>query len=172
MEINENFRNDIKGTLLKNINEIPGIRYRELLRLTGISNGVLTYHLDLLNKSNLIKVYRRSRMTRYYPMSILTEEFDVIGFMRQHTARQIITLLLEHELCTFNEIVEYTKKAPSTISWHFKRLRDAGLISIQYGEGHLYRLVDSNTVREILSKYKESFTDKVVDNYIEMTDDL
>jgi len=172
MEINENFRNDIKGTLLKNINEIPGIRYRELLRLTGISNGVLTYHLDLLNKSNLIKVYRRSRMTRYYPMSILTEEFDVIGFMRQHTARQIITLLLEHELCTFNEIVEYTKKAPSTISWHLKRLVDAGLVSIQDEKGYLYRLVDSNTVREILSKYKESFTDKVVDNYIEITDEL
>ena len=31
--------------IVKYVNEIPGIRYRELLRMTGLSNGVLSYHL-------------------------------------------------------------------------------------------------------------------------------
>jgi predicted transcriptional regulator len=53
--------------LLKHIEQTPGIRYRELLRLTGLVNGVLTYHLAALERANVIKVNRESRMTRYYP---------------------------------------------------------------------------------------------------------
>lgn len=165
-------RHDIRGSLLKYIDEIPGIRYRELLRLTGVSNGVLTYHLESLERSTVIKVDRRSRMTRYYPTSIPAEEFSVIRCMRHRTTRQIITFMLEHDLCTFNEIVEYTKKSPSTVSWNLKKLRDAGLITIQYGEYQLYRLADGRTIRDILSKYRESFVDKAVENYIEMADEL
>jgi predicted transcriptional regulator len=36
---------DIQNKLIRYINEQPGIRYRELLRLSGLSNGVLTYHI-------------------------------------------------------------------------------------------------------------------------------
>lgn len=40
--------------------------------------------------------------------------------------------ILEHNLCTFNEIVEYIHKAPSTISWHLKKLREAEIAQIPY----------------------------------------
>jgi predicted transcriptional regulator len=39
---------DAKDLLLNHIEQAPGIRYRELLRLTGFVNGVLTYHLAAL----------------------------------------------------------------------------------------------------------------------------
>ena len=35
----------IEDTLLKHIEDYPGLRYRQLLRLTNIVNGVLSYHL-------------------------------------------------------------------------------------------------------------------------------
>ena len=44
--------------IVKYVNEIPGIRYRELLRMTGLSNGVLSYHLRLLDNSGKIRVNR------------------------------------------------------------------------------------------------------------------
>jgi hypothetical protein len=34
----------------------PGIRYRELQRATGFANGVLAYHLKILEKSRRMKV--------------------------------------------------------------------------------------------------------------------
>ena len=37
------------------LHEIPGIRYRELLRMTGLSNGVLSYHLRFLDNSGKIQ---------------------------------------------------------------------------------------------------------------------
>lgn len=163
---------DIKDILLRYIEKNPGIRYRELLRLTDLTNGVLTYHLGALEKLDRVKVYRKSRVTRYYSPNISTEESDVIASLKPDTARQITVFMLEHEVCTFNEIVEYTKKAPSTISWNLTRLRDAGLVTAQYGEYTVYKLKNRKAVTEILAKYRESFVDKVVNNYIEIVDEL
>jgi predicted transcriptional regulator len=42
--------NNNQSKLVQYINENPGIRYRELLRLTSLANGVLTYHLSVLEK--------------------------------------------------------------------------------------------------------------------------
>jgi len=171
MEV-RNVTYDIKDILLQYIFENPGIRYRELLRLTGLTNGVLTYHLAILERSDRIKVDRKSRITRYYSPDISSEESNIIGCLKPDTARQIIIFMLEHDLCTFNEIVEYTKKAPSTVSWHLKRFRDSGIVTVQVGEYTLYRIASRALIIEILSKYRESFMDKVVSNYIEMIDEL
>ncbi|MDQ4066167.1 MAG: hypothetical protein M3114_01110, partial [Thermoproteota archaeon] len=69
---------DAKVLLLKHIKQIPGVRYRELLRLTGFVNGVLTYHLAALEKANVIKVDRILRVTRYYPVTISDSETAIL----------------------------------------------------------------------------------------------
>ena len=164
---------DVKAILLERIEQNPGIRYRELLRLTGLVNGVLTYHVAALEKSGTIKVDRQSRMTRYYPVSVPENESNVLKYVRHESARQIVLFILDHDLCTFNEIVDHLDKAPSTASSHLKRLKDAGIISVRYGEHYqLYRLADKELVAEVLSKYRASFADKVVDNYAEMMEEL
>jgi predicted transcriptional regulator len=163
-----------RDKLLRYINGNPGIRYRELLRISNLSNGVLTYHLALLEKSDRIQVDRNEnkKMTRYYPNNIPIEETNIIGCIRQDAARQIILFILENDLCTFDEIIEHTKKAPSTISWHLKRLKEAGIISIQHGRYHLYHVINREMVAEVLRKYKQSFIDKVVDRYTETIEEL
>jgi predicted transcriptional regulator len=169
--------NDNQSKLLQYINENPGIRYRELLRLTCIANGVLAYHLAVLEKSQQIKVNRskKSKITRYYPINIPAEESEILGYIRSNRVRQIILFILEHDLCTFDELIEHTKKAGSTISWHLKRLKDAGIISIHYGHGEypqLYKLTNRDIVAETVYKYKETLVDKVVNNYTEMVEEL
>jgi DNA-binding transcriptional ArsR family regulator len=164
---------DSQAILLKGIEENPGIRYRELLRLTGFVNGVLSYHLLALERANVIKVNREPRMTRYYPLSISYKESAILKFVRHEPIRQILLFILEHDKCTFNEIVDHTGKAPSTVSSHLKRLRGAGIILIRHGEYHqLYRVAEGDLIAEVLSKYTASFTDKVVDNYTEMLEEL
>ena len=159
--------------LMKQIEQTPGIRYRELLRLTGLVNGVLTYHLAALERANVIKVNRESRMTRYYPVSVSDQESAILKFIRHEPIRQILLFILEHDMCTFNEIVDHTQKAPSTVSSHLKRLREAGVVLIRHGEYHqLYRVAERDLVAEMLSKYTTSFVDKVVDNYSEMLEEL
>ena len=164
---------DTKVLILKHIEQTPGIRYRELLRLTGFVNGVLTYHLAALEKTNLIKVDRQSRVTRYYPANISDNHSSILKFIRHEPIREILIFILEHDMCTFQEIVEHTGKAPSTISTHLKRLKEARIISVRRGEYlQLYQVVRGELVAEVLSKYMPSFVDKVVDNYAELLDEL
>jgi predicted transcriptional regulator len=178
-EEGEDHLSEIQCKLMKHINTQPGIRYRELLRLSGLSNGVLTYHIANLEKSGRIIADRsiNNKITRYYPNNIPIEETDIIGHIRNNAARQIILFILEHDSCTFNEIIEYTKKAPSTISWHLKRLRDSGIISVFYNHTsrcqQLYKIRDFESITSILSKYKESFAaDKIVSNYTDIMESL
>jgi predicted transcriptional regulator len=158
---------DTKGVILNRIGRNPGIRYRELLRATGLANGTLEYHLKMLEKSNTITVERRDgRRARYFPIGIPADETQILGYIRNDVARQIVYFILEHDLCTFREILEHTKKAPSTASWHLKRLSEAGLIMITYGQEYqLYKVVNRKLVKEVLSKYEETFRDKVANRY-------
>ena len=164
---------DTRVLLMKHIDQTPGIRYRELSRLTGLVNGVLSYHLSALERANVIKVNRESRITRYYPVNVSDKESAILKFVRHEPIRQILLFILEHDMCTFNEIVDHTGKAPSTVSSHLKRLRGSGIVLLRHGEYHqLYRVTERDLIAEVLSKYTASFTDKVVDNYTEMLEEL
>jgi DNA-binding transcriptional ArsR family regulator len=164
---------DTKVLLMNHIEQTPGIRYRELLRLTGLVNGVLSYHLSALERANVIKVNRESRITRYYPVNVSDKESSILKFVRHEPIRQILLFILEHDMCTFNEIVDHTGKAPSTVSSHIKRLRGAGIVLVRHGENHqLYRVAERDLIAEVISKYTAPFTDKVVDNYTEMLEEL
>ena len=90
----------------------------------------------------------------------------ILAATRNNVSRQIVTFILEHEQCTFNEILEHTKKAPSTLSWHLKRLSRAAIVSITYGQEYqLYQVLNSKFVEGILYKYGESFREQVVNGY-------
>ncbi|HEY7082941.1 MAG TPA: winged helix-turn-helix transcriptional regulator [Nitrososphaeraceae archaeon] len=170
----QDFRNDIDESLLACIDRNPGVRYRELLRIFHLGNGVLSYHLAILERIGKIRVDRkRNKITRYYLTGVPDGDTDLIGQMRNKMTRQLILFMLEHDRCTFGEIVENSGKAPSTISWHLNRLREAGIISMSLGERtQHYAIVDSREVKKILVMYKDAFLDKIVDNYVGIMDQL
>jgi predicted transcriptional regulator len=167
--------NDVRGEIYDFIIKNPGIRYRELIRLVGVSNGVLTYHLGMLEKFGEIRVERMSnkRVTRYFTVNIPREDSNIISCFKSKVIRNIVFFVLNNDLCTFNELVDHTCKAPSTISWHIKKLREAGILRIIHGNDRiLYSLTDKATINRILLEYQETFTDQVIDNYADMIEKL
>ena len=167
--------NSIQDKIVKCVNEIPGIRYRELLRITGVSNGVLSYHLNLLDNSGKIRVNRlNNRVTRYFSYDVSLHETYVIGLLRQETSRKIIMYILEKGTCGFNDIIIHTRKVPSTISWHMARLKAANIVKVrkQYEFNYFEIGMDRLILQDLLSKYKSSFTEKIVDDYIDMINEF
>lgn len=178
--------------LMNIIERNPGIRYRELLRLTNLSNGVLTYHLTELALSNIINVDRRRGVTRYYSIQISSEETRIISHIKNVVSRKILLLLIDRGACTLSEIATLINKAPSTVSWYLQRLLNANIIEKKKksacsgiggggdvdGDGaynyksKLYDVVDKMLVMDVISKYVESPIDEVVNNYSEMVDEL
>ena len=164
---------DAKTKLVDHIKRNPGIRYKELQRLTGLSNGVLSYHLATLEKANVITVERQTRTTRIYPINFSERESSVLKHLRNKPERQIMIVLLKHDMMTFNELVEVTGKAPSTVSSHMKRLKEDGLVHVRHGENvSLYSITNKDVIADLLSKYRESFADMVVDNFTGIIDEL
>ncbi len=167
--------NSIQERIIQFVNDFPGIRYRELLRITRVSNGVLSYHLNLLDNSGKVKVHRiNNRTTRYFSHDVSSVESNSIGLLRQSTARKIILYILESGPCGFNDIVTYTKKVPSTVSWHLSRLKDANIIKVRkQNELNYYEIkIDKFTLQKLLNKYKSSFTEQIVDDYTNMINEF
>jgi predicted transcriptional regulator len=167
----ENKINSVQEKIIQFVNDFPGIRYRELLRMTGISNGVLSYHLNLLDSSGKVRVHRvNNRVMRYFSHDVSTVKSNVIGLLRQSTTSKIFLFIMEYGPCEFHGIVNYTKKVPSTVSWHLSRLKDANIIEVRkqnelnYYEVKVYKIVLQN----LLNKYKTSFTDQIVEDYTDM----
>jgi predicted transcriptional regulator len=163
--------NSVQDKIIQFVNDFPGIRYRELLRMTGVSNGVLSYHLNLLDNSGKIRVHRvNNRVTRYFSQEVSSLESNVIGLLRQNTTRKIIIYILENGPSGFNDIVNHTKKVPSTVSWHLTRLKDANIIKVRkQNELNYYEIkIDEFSLQNLLYKYKISFTEQIVDEYIDM----
>ena len=61
----------IEDTLLKHIEDYPGLRYRQLLRLTNIVNGVLSYHLSRLERSDQLELIEPGARKQDIILSIL-----------------------------------------------------------------------------------------------------
>ncbi|MGA8564451.1 MAG: winged helix-turn-helix transcriptional regulator [Nitrososphaeraceae archaeon] len=165
--------------LMNIIERNPGVRYRELLRLTNSSNGVLSYHLAELADSKIIRVDRKRGVTRYYPIHISTEVSKIISHIKNPVSRHILQLLVERGSCTLSEIATLTNKAPSTISWYLQRLLKAEIVKRKpiclegiFYKSRFYSVVDKTLVIDVLSKYIERSLDKVVNNYSEIIDDL
>lgn len=164
--------NNSQNNIMKVISQYPGIRYKELARSTGFANGVLTYHLNILEQFRYVNKFRHNNITRYYPRSIPSGDLKIISHLRVYSEREIILFLLSHDFCTFNEIVEHLKKAPSTVSWRLKRLCEDVTLVVHHEGYNLYRINDKKLVNQMLHKYKESITDKVVNNFIDIANEL
>ena len=179
---------ELQQKLLVSIDENPGIRYRELLRLTKLSNGVLSYHINRLEKMDFVIVERRARMTRYFPRNISNEIMGVMGSLRNQTAYEIIKLLYDRGPTSQPEIINYTGKAASTISWYMKKLVDDNIvcfkdkniiydgnndvafkIQTQHKKLNLYDLLDRNIVNGLIYK-TNNYIDSAINNYSDIMD--
>ncbi len=170
------------NNIIKFIKRFPGIRYRELMRETGLSNGVLTYHLQVLKNSGRIKIEKiNQRVTRYYTYNLNDEEQNLIGFLRQDTTREIILYILHNEFCTFNSIVDYINKVPSTVSWHLSKIKEADIIVVsKKGNVQVYSITKNKQtiILDLIDRYinidttTRTRTDKIVNSYIDMMESM
>ncbi len=166
---------DKKDLLFKIISHIPGVRYRDLLRISKLTNGTLSYHLSTLEKNSIITILRskNSNITRYYPYSTSTEDIVTQGYLKMKTSRQILMFLYAKKNCTFNEIVSHIDKAPSTTSWTLKRLDEADIIvRRKRNDGSEFSLKNPKLIEKLLQKTNNTLLDRTVDNYASLIDDL
>jgi len=161
---------EIRRNLYSLICKSPGLYFREIQRRTQIATGQLTYHLDYLHKVDLVETRKDGEYLRYYAHAqINDEEKRILAFLYEKSVRHILLHLLEHKRCNHEYLVENLDISPSTVSWHLKKLVNAGIVSREVqGRKSFYSVNDPELVKIVLIKYRENLLDKLVDRFIEM----
>ncbi|MDE1878195.1 MAG: winged helix-turn-helix transcriptional regulator [Thaumarchaeota archaeon] len=148
------------------IEKNPGIKFREIMRETGLKNGVLSYHTRKLEENGSVKIDRKSGETRFYPLFVTEEESILITSLRRDTQRYIVLALLEGRPLSFNEIVQKAKKAPSTVSIFLSKLIDDKIVDIRTMElKKTYLLRNVDMVHEIIEKYNPILLERTAYNF-------
>jgi predicted transcriptional regulator len=158
----------MRQTLYSLISESPGLHFREIQRRTKKATGQLTYHLDYLQKADLIKVIRDGEHLRYYPHTQKGEEINLIECVRQRSIRHILLYLMENNGCNHEQLVKTLQLSPSTISWHLEKLISCKVVTKEsQGRRSVYSINCPQLVKNVLERYQESFMDRLVDRFIE-----
>jgi len=114
------------------IEDNPGIQFREIMRSSGLKNGVLSHYLGKLEKTGTIKAIRGSRQVRFYSPQITEDESIIIKALRKQTPHDLLLALIENDGLEFSQLVAAVKKSPSTVSLYLSQLVDDGLVEIKF----------------------------------------
>jgi DNA-binding transcriptional ArsR family regulator len=92
--------------------------------------------------------------TSYYPTYVNKRDWNAIERISSSMSLQIIRFLIDRNYPPkFKEMVKHTVRAPSSISYHLKRLAEARIISVDQDNFHRDRLLNKYRTLRILSKY-------------------
>ena len=148
----------------------PGLHLSKVAELLKMRVSLVEYHLIYLEKYQLIYSAKESGYIRYYVKGeIATKDKKILSLMRQEIPLKIALLLLKHANLQHKEILREMGVAPSTLSYHLKKLVKHEIIEVQsYGEEKGYSIVNRETIVGLLVQYKpynlfESFKDVWID---------
>ena len=119
----------VRGQIFGFIKTNPGVHYNQIRRRMGIKNGTLSYHLSVLEKTDLIKSRREGLKYRaFYPSGMKFPQNE--RFRLTELQIKILDLIKERNGINQKEIAKKMGKKPQTINYNIKVLKQADLITV------------------------------------------
>ena len=119
----------VRGQIYGYIRTNPGVHYNQIRRGIDVKNGTLSYHLSVLEKTELIKSRREGlRYRAFYPTGMKfpkEQRFRLTEFQIK-----IIDIIKVNEGISQKEIAIKLGKKPQTINYNIKVLEQADLIEV------------------------------------------
>jgi len=152
------------------VSQFAGSHLREIQRTSGMSFGMVSYHLSYLQRYRLIREERDGNYKRYFPITTSVLDEKLLSLLRQRSVRNILLFIVAHEGCSHQDIVSSVHLSPATITWHLKKLIDNNIIrSERQGRYNAYFLrIPSESITNLLITFRESFVDNLVDGFLEL----
>jgi len=162
-ELDLKTRAKIYQYILKN----PGLHERELSRVLDIPLSTIDYHLYFLKKRELIISKSDGHYTFYFVSGkIGIKDKTIFKVLRQKVTRNIIIFLLLKKEATHGTIKDEIALAPSTVSFHLKKLVDLEILKVKVvGRETFYSAIEPDYISDLIITYKKSFLDDAVDRF-------
>lgn len=118
--------------ILEEVRRHPGIHQRKLMRMLGVSNGTLAYHLRQLERAGYLRLSRaHGRKLLWAPEAEVDEQF----LLMTDRELQLLALLGAVRTARTEDLGRRSGLKPSSVDYHMNRLRALGFVQA-WREGH------------------------------------
>ena len=119
--------NAIRRRIFDHIKENPGAHYRAILTALELPMGVLSYHLNRLEKAELV----RSRQDGMYRRFFLAGRKTEVRFFLSEIQESILAVIRENQGISQSKIAERIAVSRKVVNYHVGILDQAGLIYME-----------------------------------------
>jgi predicted transcriptional regulator len=160
---------DTRRRIYRKISAVPGMYFRELQRALKLEVGEAEYHLSYLEKAGLVSVQLEANRKRYFARGAVNEEERrLLVLLRQEVPRRIVMEILLAGKRSFQELLEKSGKAKSTVSFHLSKFTEAGHLAVErVGKENVYSMREPEKIAKALIAYRATFLDEAVDRFAE-----
>ena len=152
---------DRDSQLQQIIEQNPGIQFRELMRTSGLKNGVLSHYIGKLERNGTIKAVRGPRQARFFPPKITDEESVAIKALRKDTSRGLLLALIREDGLKFSQLVKKVKKSPSTVSLYLSQIVGDELVEVKTVDlKRRYYIKARDLIDKLIEDYRPSLLEK------------
>jgi predicted transcriptional regulator len=146
------------------IKKNPGIHLRGLQRRLSFPISTLYYHVNFLKRYRIIVAEKDGVNLRFFIEPLNKEEKRLLGILRKRRCREIISLVLINQVANTKILEENLNIPSSTLSFYLNYLIQGSILKRKrVGYEHLYTVSDEDRIIKILTTYKSSLLDRLVD---------
>jgi DNA-binding MarR family transcriptional regulator len=117
----------VRAQILDHINNNPGIHYRKILNDLDLQMGVLTHHLNMLERQKYIKSLQDSMYRRFYPLNAPIKKDLILSDVQE----SILELIRAEPGISQADIARKLNLAKKVVNYHIKILTDAGFVQME-----------------------------------------
>lgn len=168
-------RNSRPSELIEIVKNNPGIRFREVMRTTGIKNGSLSYLIKKLEYSKKINIERKPKQTRLFPLYLNNDKKNIIKALRGYTTREILIALLNspEKKLSLKDVNAYVRRARSTLSHFMSKLVDDQIVRVEFDESKkVFRLIDPISIYELFDLYHPGILERATSGFEDVVNSL
>jgi predicted transcriptional regulator len=147
----------------------PGVHLRRIGQKLGMSTGMLSYHLGVLERRGVLKSEQLGHRKRYFIARAFADvQRRILGVLREDVPRRIVMEILQYGQRTFAELQVAAGVSKSTLSYHLQKLLDRDiLLRTKRGRESVFAIKDMGEVADIVVANRRSFHDDTVDRFVE-----
>ncbi|MGQ0798154.1 MAG: winged helix-turn-helix transcriptional regulator [Methanobacteriota archaeon] len=147
----------------------PGVHLRRIGQNLGMSTGMLSYHLGVLERRGVLKSEELGHRKRYFIARAFADvQRRILGVLREDVPRRIVMDILQYGQRSFADLLAASGVSKSTLSYHLhKLLAREILVRTKRGRESVFAIKDMAEVVDIVVANRRSFHDDAVDRFVE-----
>ncbi|MGA1848466.1 MAG: winged helix-turn-helix transcriptional regulator [Thermoplasmatota archaeon] len=131
LKTNSLLDNANRNRIVEVITGDPGIHFRKLSRIVELKQGVLSYHLNVLEKNELVKSVQDGNNRRFY---LYDQKVKPEMFLTD-LQRSIVQVIYDSPGISQSKISKQLGRSKALVNYHLRILREANLVNMEKERG-------------------------------------